>query len=420
MSAGTSRTMNEQFTKIQPNPWHNLYSARARHFRASEIRTLFSVVSRPEVVSLAGGMPNIHDLPLQELANHARMLIAEHGEQAMQYGHGQGWEPLREAIVKVMRVEGAHANPENIVVTTGSQQAIDLITQLFVDPRDVILVEAPSYVGALGVFSAYQADVVHVPIDDKGLVPELLAATIDRVREAGREIKFLYTIPNFHNPGGISLSMERRPKIVEICRQKGVLIVEDNPYGLLGFEGKLWAPLFSLNPEGIVYLGSFSKIFAPGFRVGWACVPTLMREKMVVAAESAILSPSMVGQMAIEAYLSKFDWLDQIAQFRSMYKSRRDATLEALEEYMPDCSWTVPTGGFYTWVTLPEGVDSKKIFPAAIEALVAYTPGSAFYADGKGGKHLRLSYCYPTEERIREGVRRLSTVVNAETARIHG
>lgn len=412
--------MNEQFTKIQPNPWHNLYSARARHFRASEIRTLFSVVSRPEVVSLAGGMPNIHDLPLQELANHARMLIAEHGEQAMQYGHGQGWEPLREAIVKVMRVEGAHANPENIVVTTGSQQAIDLITQLFVDPRDVILVEAPSYVGALGVFSAYQADVVHVPIDDKGLVPELLAATIDRVREAGREIKFLYTIPNFHNPGGISLSMERRPKIVEICRQKGVLIVEDNPYGLLGFEGKLWAPLFSLNPEGIVYLGSFSKIFAPGFRVGWACVPTLMREKMVVAAESAILSPSMVGQMAIEAYLSKFDWLDQIAQFRSMYKSRRDATLEALEEYMPDCSWTVPTGGFYTWVTLPEGVDSKKIFPAAIEALVAYTPGSAFYADGKGGKHLRLSYCYPTEERIREGVRRLSTVVNAETARIHG
>lgn len=412
--------MNEQFTKIQPNPWHNLYSARARHFRASEIRTLFSVVSRPEVVSLAGGMPNIHDLPLQDLADHARMLIAEHGEQAMQYGHGQGWEPLREAIVKVMRVEGAHANPENIVVTTGSQQAIDLITQLFVDPRDVILVEAPSYVGALGVFSAYQADVVHVPIDDKGLVPELLAATIDRVREAGREIKFLYTIPNFHNPGGISLSMERRPKIVEICRQKGVLIVEDNPYGLLGFEGKLWAPLFSLNPEGIVYLGSFSKIFAPGFRVGWACVPTLMREKMVVAAESAILSPSMVGQMAIEAYLSKFDWLDQIAQFRSMYKSRRDATLEALEEYMPDCSWTVPTGGFYTWVTLPEGVDSKKIFPAAIEALVAYTPGSAFYADGKGGKHLRLSYCYPTEERIREGVRRLSTVVNAETARIHG
>lgn len=412
--------MNEQFTKIQPNPWHHLYSARARHFRASEIRTLFSVVSRPEVVSLAGGMPNIHDLPLQELADHARMLIAEHGEQAMQYGHGQGWEPLREAIVKVMRVEGAHANPENIVVTTGSQQAIDLITQLFVDPRDVILVEAPSYVGALGVFSAYQADVVHVPIDDKGLVPELLAATIDRVREAGREIKFLYTIPNFHNPGGISLSMERRPKIVEICRQKGVLIVEDNPYGLLGFEGKLWAPLFSLNPEGIVYLGSFSKIFAPGFRVGWACVPTLMREKMVVAAESAILSPSMVGQMAIEAYLSKFDWLDQIAQFRSMYKSRRDATLKALEEYMPDCSWTVPTGGFYTWVTLPEGVDSKKIFPAAIEALVAYTPGSAFYADGKGGKYLRLSYCYPTEERIREGVRRLSTVVNAETARIHG
>lgn len=394
--------------------WQDSYAARANNLRASEIRALFSVVSRPEVVSLAGGMPNITDLPLHDLAKSAADLVKNHGTQALQYGSGQGWEPLRESICKVMAAEGYHADPDNVVVTTGSQQAVDLVTQIFIDPGDVILAESPSYVGALGVFNAYQADVVHVPMDNDGVIPEALEEAIITQKQAGKTIKFFYTIPNFHNPGGICLSLERRPKIVEICLKHQVLILEDNPYGLLGFKGQTYPTLLSYAPEGVFYLGSFSKIFAPGFRVGWAYAPPAVRDKLVLASESAVLSPAMFGQMAIHDYIENYDWLEQISQFRSMYKSRRNACIGALEKYLPQCSWTIPEGGFYTWVTLPEGLHSKNMLPRAVTELVAYTPGTAFYADDQGTENLRLSFCYPTEERIIEGVRRLSKVINRE------
>lgn len=394
--------------------WQNSYAARAHNLRTSEIRALFSVVSRPEVISLAGGMPNIHDLPLQQLAETVPQLILDYGEQAMQYGSGQGWLPLRESITQVMAAENIQADPGNVVVTTGSQQAIDLVTQIFIDPGDVILAESPSYVGALGVFKAYQADVVHVETDAQGLVPQALEETIKRLRQENRTIKYLYTIPNYHNPGGISLSEERRPQIIDICRRHQVLIMEDNPYGMLGFEGKQYTNLVSLAPDLVCYMGSFSKIFAPGFRLGWTYAPPAVRDKLVVASESAILSPSMFSQMFIHQYIQDYDWLDQIVKYRAMYKSRRDATLEALQEFMPFCSWTKPDGGFYTWVTLPKGVNSKAMLDRAVANLVAYTPGTAFYADGRGGDYLRLSFCFPPEERIRQGVKRLSKVVSKE------
>ena len=292
--------------------WQDSYAARAHNLRESEIRALFSVVSRPEVVSLAGGMPNIHDLPLAELAEGAKELVLTHGEQAMQYGSGQGWAPLRESITEVMAAEGINANPDNVVITTGSQQALDLVTQLFIEPGDVILAESPSYVGALGVFNAYQADVRHVGLDDQGLIPEEFARAVEQARGEGKRIKYLYTIPNFHNPAGVSMSIPRRKELVELCRKYGVLILEDNPYGLLGFEGQTMTPLVELAPDLVVYLGSFSKIFAPGFRIGWAYAPPAVRDKLIVASESAILSPSMVGQMAIHAYLRDYDWRGQI------------------------------------------------------------------------------------------------------------
>ncbi|MPV37938.1 aminotransferase class I/II-fold pyridoxal phosphate-dependent enzyme [Georgenia subflava] len=383
--------------------------------RASEVRSLFAVANRPEVVSLAGGMPNIDGLPLDFLAEMTAKLLRDRGARALQYGGGQGESELREQIVEVMRYDHVHAHPDDVVVTTGSQQALDLVTEIFIDPGDVVVAEAPSYVGALGVFRAYQADVVHVPMDDDGLVPEELDRTLTELRAAGRTVKFLYTVPNFHNPAGVSLSAERRPRIVEICRRHHVLILEDNPYGLLGFDGDPLPALKSYDSDSVVYLGSFSKTFAPGYRVGWALAPHAVREKLVLASESAILSPTMMGQLSIATYLSTYDWYGQVKEYRSMYRERRDAMMAALGEFLPDTSWTVPTGGFYTWVTLPAGLDAQAMLPRAVTNLVAYVSGTAFYADGQGRDHMRLSFCYPTPERIREGVRRLATVVRAET-----
>jgi DNA-binding transcriptional MocR family regulator len=396
------------------DPWIGSYAERTHGMRASEIRALFAVANRPEVVSLAGGMPYLEGLPLQALAETAHELVLRRGTTALQYGSGQGDPTLREQVLEVMRLEGIEAHPDDVVITTGSQQALDLVTRMFVDAGDVVVAEAPSYVGALGVFRSYQADVVHVPLDDDGLIPEALESTLVRLERDGRRVKFLYSVPNFHNPAGVTLSLERRPRILEIARRHGVLVVEDNPYGLLGFDSEPLPAMRSMDAGGVIYLGSFSKTLAPGYRVGWAVAPPGVREKLVLASESAILCPSNASQLAISMYLANYDWRGQIKAFREVYRERRDATLSALTEHMPEASWTVPAGGFYTWVTLPGGLDAQAMLPRAVHALVAYVSGTAFYADGQGSDHLRLSYCYPTPDRIREGVRRLAGVVSEE------
>lgn len=396
------------------DPWIGSYADRTHGMRASEIRALFAVANRPEVVSLAGGMPNLDGLPMEALAESAYQLVLKRGTTALQYGSGQGDETLREQILEVMRLEGIDAHPDDVVVTTGSQQALDLVTRLFVNPGDVVVAEAPSYVGALGVFRAYQADVVHVPLDEHGLVPEALEETLARLAAQGRTVKLLYCVPNFHNPAGVTLSLERRPRVLEIARRYGVLVIEDNPYGLLGFDGEPLPAMRSMESDGVVYLGSFSKTFAPGYRVGWAVAPHAVREKLVLASESAILCPSNASQLAISQYLAHHDWRNQIKVFREMYRQRRDAMIGGLAEHLPEASWNVPAGGFYTWVRLPDGLDAQAMLPRAITALVAYVSGTAFYADGQGADHMRLSFCYPTPERIREGVRRLAGVVEAE------
>ncbi|MEZ0106280.1 2-aminoadipate transaminase [Catenulispora sp. EB89] len=391
------------------------YAARTRGMTASEIRALFAVASRPEVVSLAGGMPNLAALPMDSIASVAEELIRDNGTVAMQYGGAQGDETLREQICEIMRLEGIEGHPDDVIATVGSQQALDLVTRIFIDPGDVILAEGPSYVGALGVFASYQAQVVHVAMDDQGLVPDTLRAAIASVQASGRRIKFLYTIPNFHNPAGVTMAVERRPEIVEICREAGILILEDNPYGLLGFEGETYPALRSLDTENVIYLGSFSKTFAPGFRVGWALAPHAVREKLTLAAEAADLCPPAFSQMMVSRYLSTQPWREQIKAFRAMYLERRDATLTALSELMPaGVTWTKPEGGFYVWVTLPAGLDSKAMLPRAVTARVAYVPGTGFYSDGFGASSLRLSYCYPTPDRIREGVRRFADVLREE------
>ncbi|MDR6597390.1 PLP-dependent aminotransferase family protein [Saccharothrix longispora] len=397
------------------DPHLRRYAARTAGMTASEIRALFAVASRPEVVSLAGGMPHLAALPLDSLSAEVGQLIAEDGLVALQYGSAQGIPELREQICEVMALEGVNAHPDDVVVTVGSQMGLDMVTRIFCDPGDVVLAEGPSYVGALGSFSAYQAQVVHVGMDADGLVPENLREAIAAVERTGRRIKFLYTIPNFHNPAGVTLAVARRAEVLEICRRHGILVVEDNPYGLLGFDGVTYPALRSTDPDNVVYLGSFSKTFAAGLRVGWVLAPHAVREKLVLAAESATLCPPTLNQMVVSRYLATHDWKGQIKTYREAYRERRDAAVSALEQHMPRGStWNKPNGGFYVWVTVPEGVNTKAMLPRAITQRVAYASGTGFYTDGLGSRQLRISYCYPTPERIREGVRRLANVIKDE------
>ena len=408
----------ERFHTHAPENLVERYAHRAAHMKPSEIRSLFAVASRPEIVSLAGGMPNLSAISMDVMAGIVEKLVRDHGHEALQYGSGQGHPKLREQICDVMALEGIRANPDDILVTTGSQQALDLISRIFIDPGDVVLVEAPSYVGALGTFAQYEASVVHVELDQSGMVPEALRQAIKTLRYQGRRIKFLYLIPNYQNPSGVLLSPERRTEILEICRKEEIFIVEDNPYGLLGFDRPSPNAMRAQDSENVIYLGSFSKTIVPGFRIGWALVPQALREKLVIASESSILCPSNFAQMAISSYLADQPWRDQIASFCKLYKARRDAMLDSLDQYFPkSATWTKPGGGFYVWVTLPPEIDTKAMMPRAIVAKVAYVPGTAFYADGFGSWSMRLSYCHPTPERIREGIKALSSVVNEELER---
>ncbi|MFC7731060.1 PLP-dependent aminotransferase family protein [Actinomadura keratinilytica] len=381
----------------------------------SEIRALFAVADRPEVVSLAGGMPYVSALPLDRIGEMIGDLVARNGAQVLQYSSAQGDPVLRELICEVMQLEGIRANPDDVVVTMGAQQALDLITKIFVDPGDVVLAEAPSYVGALGTFAAYQADVVHVPLDEGGLIPSALREALGRLRREGRRVKFLYTVPTFQNPAGVTLTRARRAQILEICAEYDVLVIEDNPYGLLGFDGEPMRALRADDAERVIYLGSFSKTIASGLRVGWALAPHAVRAKLVLAAESAILCHSNLSQLAVREYLTTQPWREQIKDFRVMYRERRDAMLDALDTLMPKgCTWTRPSGGFFVWLTVPEGLDTKAMAPRAIAERVAYVPGTGFYSNGDGRRHMRLSYCYPEPHRIREGVRRLAGVLEEE------
>ncbi len=396
------------------DPWYSHYAARTAGLSASEVRALFAVASRPEVVSLAGGMPFVSALPQELMLDAVERTIRHQGAAALQYGSGQGSPKLREQILDVMALEGIRASVDDVVVTTGSQHALELVSKLFLDPGDVVIAEGPSYVTALVVFRSFQADVAHVQMDELGLIPQSLRETIASLREQGRTIKFLYTIPSFQNPMGVTLSWERRMEVLEIARANDILVVEDNPYGLLYFDQAPPQAMRSVDDDGVIYLGTFSKTLAPGLRVGWALAPHAIREKLILANEAAILSPSSFSQAVISEYLSTADWKAQIDTFRGVYRERRDAMLSALQEQLPTLSWTVPTGGFYVWLILPSHLDSKAMLPRAVKELVAYTPGTAFYGDGGGRNAMRLSFCYPAPDFIRECIRRLAIVINGE------
>jgi DNA-binding transcriptional MocR family regulator len=311
----------------------------------------------------------------------------------------------------LMQEEGTPADPEDIVVTTGAQQALDLIGKVLIDPGDEIALEAPAYVGALSAFSAYQPRYVQIDLDDDGMVVEQLEEALLR----GARPKFVYTVPNFSNPAGVTMSGARREQLIALCREAHIPIVEDNPYGLLRFEGAAQPTLRSMDPQNVVYLGTVSKVFSPGVRVGWAMAEPGVLQRLILAKEAADLCGSNLNMLVTERYLSGERWRDNLRHLVDLYRGRRDAMLAALSEHFPaDARWTHPHGGFYVWVTLPAYFDSRALLAAAVERRVAYVPGTAFYPDGRGQDRMRLAFCYPTEEDIVEGVRRLGLLLGDE------
>lgn len=401
----------------------NHFAARAEGFRPSAVRDVFEVAMRPGIISLAGGNPDLDLLPLGELGAMSARIIEDEGLEVLQYGSGAGLEELAQLVCDFMGSEGLSPQLDDIQMTAGSQMGLDLATKLFVNPGDVILAEGPTYTGALGVFEGYQADVRQVPLDADGLDPAAVEQAIAEIRAEGKKVKFLYTIPNFQNPTGITLSDQRRAELVRVCREADVLIVEDNPYGQLSFDGLRRRSLYSYDPENVLYLGSFSKVFSPGVRVGWMVAPLRVRKFLQIAGEAVTICPSVLSQRLVLGFMREGLWEPHTRRTAALYQQRCQAVLDACEKYMPEgTTWTVPAGGFFTWLTLPEGgkfADAADALAPAIEAGVVFIPGSAFYEpveiDGAlvnpGANQLRIAFSAVEPEVLTEGVKRLSQVL---------
>lgn len=393
----------------------HLYAERAAHFRPSPVRSVWDIPMTGGMISLASGSPDIHGLPLGELGRAAEALIAERGAETLQYSAGAGIQELRAVIAEILVSQGIEdARPEDLLITSGSQMGLELIAAMFCDPGDVVLAEAPTYVGAIGTFEGLEAEIVHVECDDDGLIPGALERTIEEVRASGRRVKLLYTIPNFTNPSGITLSAERRPEIARICAEAGIGIVEDDPYGLIRFDGDPVAPIRA-HDASVMYLGSLSKIFSPGIRIGWVLAPSEVRARLQLASEATTIHASTVSQHLALAYLRDFDWRGLLRTATDRYRERAAAALAALAEHMPEgTTWTRPSGGFFVWVTLPEGVSADELFDTAVEEKVIFIQGSSFFAGGGAGtgerggeRNLRLSYSLQEPEQITEGIARI-------------
>ena len=394
------------------DPYAGRYARRTAGMSASEVRALFAVASRPDVISLAGGMPFVQALPADHVLELVGSVLAERADTALQYVGGQGWPALRERLAMLMAEERTPVDPEDLVVTTGAQQALDLVGKVLIDPGDQIAVEAPAYVGALSAFSAYEPSYLQIDLDDEGMVVEQLEEALLR----GSRPKFVYTVPNFSNPAGVTMSRPRREHLVALCREAHIPIVEDNPYGLLRLEGEPEPTLRSMDPQNVIYLGTVSKTFSPGVRVGWSLAEPGVTQRLILAKEAADLCGSSFNMLVTERWFAREErWREDLAVLVQVYRRRRDAMLTALEKHFPTgATWTRPAGGFYVWATLPAYVDTRALLAAAVERRVAYVPGTAFYPDGRGTDKMRLAFCYPPEKDIVEGVRRLGVLLGEE------
>ena len=393
-----------------------LFAQRTRVMRSSAMRDLMEITARPEVISLAGGLPDTSTFPSESFAAQMTRIAQESSAEALQYGPTEGFERTRECIAEVMGAEGMRPDTEDIIVTTGGQQAIDLVAKTLVDPGDVVVCEAPTYPGAVPVFCSYEADTRQIEMDADGMRVDLLEELLDELAAEGRRPKFIYSVPTFQNPAGVTLSLERRHRLVEIARERELLLVEDNPYGLLRYSGEPVEPLYALDGgDYVLYLGTFSKILSPGIRLGWLCAPPPVMEKIVLGKQASDLCSSTLTQYFVNEYFGEGRWGAYIESLIEVYRSRRDAMLESLERHFPEqASWTVPEGGLFVWATLPDYFDTTDLLARALRDNVAFVPGAAAYADGRGSGSMRLNFSGSTEDEIREGISRIGEVVSEQ------
>ena len=393
-----------------------LFAARTQVMKSSAMRDLMSITARPEVISLAGGFPDTSTFPPDTFAAVAQRIAAESCAKALQYGPTEGLAETKDCIAEVMAAEGMRADPEDVLVTTGGQQGIDLITRTLIDPGDVVIAEGPTYPGAVPSFSSYQADVVQIDMDVDGMRVDLLEETLDRLEREGRRPKFIYTIPSFQNPAGVSLSLPRRKRLVEIAHERELLVLEDNPYGLLRYEGAAVPPLHAL--DGGVYvmhLGTFSKILSPGIRLGWVAAPPPVIAKLNLGKQAADLCTSTLSQLMVQAYFEQGHWRDYVDSLTELYRARRDTLLDALADHFPpQAEWTRPAGGLFIWATLPDFIDTTDLLARALRENVAFVPGRAAFLDGRGSSSMRLNFSGCNEQQLREGVRRIGEVITEQ------
>jgi 2-aminoadipate transaminase len=409
-----------------------LFASRTRGMKSSAMREMMALTERTDVISLAGGLPDTSTFAPELYAKLMAQVAAESTARALQYGPTEGMAATVDCIVEVMAQEGTLVDASDVIVTTGGQQVIDLVCKTLIDPGDVIVAEAPTYPGAVPTFSAYQADVEQIEIDADGMPIDALEERLDRLQSQGRRPKFIYTIPNFQNPGGVTMSLARRRRLVEVARERELLVLEDNPYGMLRYEGEPLPTLYSLDAAAnaspaahgaadlVVYLGTFSKILSPGLRLGWAVAPRPVLEKLNLGKQGADLCSSPVTQMFVAAYFAERDahggaaWLEYVQRLRDLYRTRRDVMLEALQEHLGGrASWTHPGGGLFVWATLDGDVDTTDLL--ARSEGVAFVPGRAAYVDGRSGSSsMRLNFAGVPEAHIREGVRRIGQAMGGQ------
>src|ERR671910_1079613 len=413
---GPSRTTARDLER-----YAGLFARRTQGMKSSAMRDLMAITARPEVITLAGGLPDTSCFPAEDVAALMARVAADASARALQYGPTDGMDDLKACIVQVMAEEGMDVGVDELLVTTGGQQVIDLVAKALIDPGDVVIAEGPTYPGAVPVFSAYQAQVVQIDMDADGMRVDLLEETLDRLDRDGRRPKFIYTVPSFQNPAGVTMSQPRRRRLVEVAHERELLVLEDNPYGLLRYEGDPPPPLLSLDGGVyVMYLGTFSKILSPGIRLGWVVAPPPVLEKINLGKQAADLCTSTLSQLMVQAYFEESRWRDYVESLTEVYRARRDTMLDALADHFPrQAEWTRPAGGLFIWVTLPDFIDTTDLLARALRDNVAFVPGEAAFLDGRGRNAMRLNYSGSDEDAIREGIRRIGEVVT-EQVQLYG
>ncbi|HEY2258403.1 MAG TPA: PLP-dependent aminotransferase family protein [Solirubrobacteraceae bacterium] len=413
----TTTTRRPRSTARDIERYAALFAERTKVMRSSAMRDLMALTERDDVISLAGGLPDTSTFPADSYAALMRTVASESCARALQYGPTEGFARVKRCITEVMAAEGMAIDPDEVLITTGGQQVIDLVCKTLVDPGDVVVAEAPTYPGAIPTFCAYQADVVQVAMDRDGMRVQELEAKLDELERQGRRPKFVYTVPNFHNPAGVTLSLERRRELVRIAGERELLVLEDNPYGLLRYESEPLPTLYSLDNEFVIYAGTFSKILSPGVRLGWAVAPPPILHKMQIGKQASDLCSSSISQYFVDAYFEAGPWDDYVRSLLEIYRRRRDVMLDALAEHFPrEAEWTHPQGGLFIWATMPDYIDTTDLLARALEDQVAFVPGRAAYVDGRGGSSMRLNFSGVGEDEIREGIRRIGEVVREQVA----